>query len=172
MRRWQKIAFYFLGAGVIRFIWKAWRTRGSCCTRTGRSLTVTIALGAFLISMITVLVVIWRALRIEGAMVQGMLSENRFSEAYRRLAGQRGLRRDRGFGREGGASMTDCSGERRARRRRVIVCYWRLGRLRARAISGDAGAASGFSGDAGGVVSLFIIFAMSASVKILPSNAS
>ena len=51
-------------------------------------MTVTIALGAFLISMITVLVVIWRALRIEGAMVQGMLSENQFSEAYRRLAGQ------------------------------------------------------------------------------------
>ncbi len=54
----------------------------------GAQLTVTIALGAFLISMITVLVVIWRALRIEGAMVQGMLSENQFSEAYRRLAGQ------------------------------------------------------------------------------------
>ena len=47
----------------------------------GAQLTVTIALGAFLISMITVLVIIWRALRIEGAMVQGMLSENQFSES-------------------------------------------------------------------------------------------
>ena len=51
-------------------------------------MTVTIALGAFLISMITVLVVIWRALRIEGSMVQGMLAEDQFSDAYRRLAGQ------------------------------------------------------------------------------------
>ena len=40
-------------------------------------------------------------------------------------------------------------------------------------ISGDAGdASSGFSGDAGGVWSLFIIFRMSACVRIFPSKAS
>ena len=39
-------------------------------------------------------------------------------------------------------------------------------------ISGDAGdASSGFSGDAGGVRSLFVIFRMSASVRIFPSDA-
>ena len=88
MRRWQKISFYFLGAGVVAFHLEGLAYAWLMLHQDGAQLTVTIALGVFLISMVTVLVVIWRAFRIEGAMVQGMLSEDQFSDAYRRLAGQ------------------------------------------------------------------------------------
>ena len=88
MRRWQKISFYFLGAGVVAFHLEGLAYAWLMLHQDGAQLTVTIALGVFLISMITVLVIIWRAFRIEGSMVVGMLEENQFSEAYRRLAGQ------------------------------------------------------------------------------------
>ena len=81
MRRWQKIAFYFLGAGVISFHLEGLAYAWLMLHQDGAQLTVTIAPhlphlddhrpSGYL-----------EAFRIEGAMVQGMLSENRLWAHY------------------------------------------------------------------------------------------